>query len=413
MQAVVLNDIIKGEWSKMLSRFLVSHFIKDHKRSDSSQIRGKYGYLSGIVGILANILLFAVKIVTGLVINSIAVIGDAFNNLMDAASSLVTIIGFKLAGKPADQEHPFGHQRLEYIAGLIISFLIILVGYELFKSSAERIINPVLVNFSIPAFLIIILALLAKSWLFFFNRFLSRSIDSKALLATAYDSLSDLFATGCIGLSLLASLFTDFPFDGYVGVIVSLVILYSGFSLIKETISPLLGEAPEQELVATISEKILSYDKVQGIHDLVVHTYGPGKYMASIHVELPASEDVLEMHEYIDMIENRVAKDMGILLTIHMDPLNLDSEEIRRMQNELSKILKELPKVLSFHDFRIVGKGERENLVFDIVVRNGTRKEEEEALYQAINQKVKTRHPYYNCVITFDQNDMLVDNNLQ
>lgn len=391
----------------MLSKLLVNRFIKKNDQLETSDVRGQYGYLSGIVGILANIVLFAVKFTTGILINSIAFIGDAFNNLADAASSLVTIIGFKLAGKPADEEHPFGHGRLEYIAGLIVSFLIILVGYELLKSSFDRILHPVTVNFNLPAFLIIVLAILVKTWLFFFNHYLSRTIDSKALLATAYDSLSDMIATGCIGLSLVASLFTAVPLDGYVGLLVAGIILYSGISLTRETISPLLGEVPEQELIAGISRKILSYEKVAGIHDLIVHSYGPGKYMASIHVELPANVDIIEMHEYIDLIERRVSKELGILLTIHLDPLNVDSQAVMEMQEELSQILREFPEVLSFHDFRIVGKGEKENLVFDVVVKIGLCDAEKRKLRQAITGKVQEKHPYYHCVITFDQHDML------
>jgi cation diffusion facilitator family transporter len=393
----------------MLSRFFVTRFIKDHTRTELPEVRGKYGYLSGAVGILANIVLFAIKLTMGLIINSIAFIGDAFNNLTDAASSLITILGFKLASKPADEEHPFGHGRLEYIAGLIVSFLVLLVGYELLKSSIDRIMHPMPAQFSLPAFLIIIFAILTKGWLFLFNRFLSREINSKALLATAYDSLSDMIATGCIGLSLIASLFTSFPFDGYVGLIVSAIILYSGITLIKETINPLLGEAPEQEIIVKISEKIRSYEKVVGIHDLIVHTYGPGQYMASIHVEIPVTQDIMEMHEYIDMIERQVAKELGLLLTIHMDPLNVDSEEVIKMQGELTQILKEFPEVLSWHDFRIVGKGTKENLIFDVVVKFGTGQEAEKELRKVITQKVQEKHPYYHCVITFDQNDMLMN----
>ncbi len=392
----------------MFSLFLVRSFIKDHDKTKLPEVRSKYGYLSGIVGILANIILFAVKLATGLIINSIAFIGDAFNNLTDAASSLVTMIGFKLANRPADEEHPFGHGRLEYIAGLLVSFLIILVGYELLKSSFERILHPMAVDFNLPAFLIIIIAILIKSWLFLFNRFISRTIDSKALLATAYDSLSDMISTACIGLSLIASLFTNYALDGYVGLLVAVIIMYSGISLTKETISPLLGEVPEQELIDQISQKIRSYEKVAGIHDLIVHTYGPGKYMASIHVEIPSNLDIIEMHEYIDMIERQVAKELDILITIHMDPLNIDSEDYKQMAEELEIILEEFPEVLSFHDLRIVGKGQKENLVFDVVVKKGVTREEEKKLRQAITEKVQQQHRDYYCVITFDKNDMLM-----
>lgn len=396
----------------MLSRFLVRCFIANWERTDLPQVRAKYGSLSGSVGIIFNIILFAIKLIIGLVINSIAFIGDAFNNLTDAASSIVTIIGFKLAGKPADEEHPFGHGRIEYIAGLIVSFLIILVGYELFKSSVERIINPVSVSFSLPALIIVIVALIIKGWLFLFNRFLSKAINSKALLATSVDSLSDMIATSCIGISLIASLFTAFPLDGYVGLIVAGIILYSGYSLTKETISPLLGEVPQQELINDISRKVRSYEKVVGIHDLIVHSYGQGQYMASIHVELPANQGILEMHEYIDEIERQVAKELGILLTIHLDPQNVDSKEIMEMQEELKQILEDFfPEVLSFHDFRIVGKGERKNLLFDLVVKNSMSKGAQKALRLDIVGKIQERYPYNNCVITFDQTDMLINNN--
>ncbi len=391
----------------MFSQLIVKRFISDSTKTQLREVRSRYGYLSGIVGILANLILFAVKLTTGIIINSIAFIGDAFNNLSDAASSLVTVLGFKLASKPADEEHPFGHGRIEYIAGLIVSFLVILVGYELFKSSVNRIMHPVLTQFSLPAFLIVVFAILVKTWLFLFNRFLSQAIDSKALLATAIDSFSDMIATGCIGVSLIASLVTKFPLDGYVGLIVSAIILYSGISLTKDTISPLLGEAPDQELILKISQKISSYEGVLGIHDLIVHTYGPGRYMASIHVEILANQDIMEMHEYIDRIERQVARDLGILLTIHMDPLNVDSEEVVEMQVELTEILNQFPEVLSCHDFRVVGKGERKNLIFDVVVKQGTGLEREKKLRKEINEKVRDNHPDHNCIITFDQNDML------
>ncbi|MBZ4653710.1 MAG: czcD 2 [Peptococcaceae bacterium] len=387
----------------MLSQFLVKAFIRDYQKTQKPEVRSKYGYLGGVVGILANLLLFAVKLTTGLALNSIAFIGDAFNNLTDVASSLVTILGFRLAGKPADEEHPFGHGRLEYIAGLIVSFLVILVGYELIKSSLDRILHPVPVTFSLPAFLIIIFAILTKGWLSLFNRYLARAIDSQALSATSFDSLSDMISTGCIGLSLLASLWTSFPLDGYVGIIVSGIILYSGISLTKETISPLLGEVPEQELVENITKKVLSYEGITGVHDLIVHSYGPGRHMASIHAEVPSNRDIMELHELIDHVERQVSKELGIVLTIHMDPVNVDSEELMRMQEEVAQILQEFPQVQSFHDFRIVGKNEKENLIFDVVVKSGMSKEEEKELRKAITRKVQEKHPYFFCIITIDK----------
>ena len=386
---------------------MVRKLIKNYERTDLSEVRDRYGFLSGIIGILANFLLFVIQLVTGLIINSIAFIGDAINNLSDATSSIITIIGFKLAGKPADKEHPFGHGRIEYIAGLIVAFFIILVGYELLKSSISRIFNPVEVIFSWPALFVLLLSILIKLWLFLFNRFLAKAIDSQALLATSYDSFTDMIAMGCIGISLVSSLFTKFPLDAYAGIIVAGIILFTGVSLAKETISPLLGEVPDNNLITKIKERILSYEKVAGIHDLIVHSYGPGKYMASIHVELPADQDIIAMHEYIDEIERHVAEELDLLLTIHLDPLNLDSAELSRMQDELGRILEKFPAVLSFHDLRIVGKREKENLVFDIVIPKGLKKEEKKKLVQDINHEVQKLHPYYNCVITIDENDML------
>lgn len=392
----------------MLHSFLLKTFVKDYAATDRPEVRSRYGYLSGTVGILANIVLFAVKLTVGLLINSIAFIGDALNNLSDVFSSVVTIIGFKLAAKPADEDHPFGHGRLEYIAGLIVSFLVILVGYELLKSSIDRVMHPQPVDFSLPAFLIVAAALIVKGWLFLFNRFLSREIASAALLATAYDSLSDMISTACIGLSLLAALFSDIALDGYAGLLVSAIIIYSGISLTKETISPLLGETPEQEIIDKISHKILSYETVMGIHDLIVHTYGPGRHMASVHVEIPANMDIMEMHEYIDMIEHQVSRELGILLTIHMDPLNVDKEEYQIIAADLAVILADFPEVLSFHDLRLVGKGEKQNLVFDVVIRQGLSRIAENNLRKVICDQVRQRHTGFNCVISFDKTDMSV-----
>ncbi|MDR3271343.1 MAG: cation diffusion facilitator family transporter [Peptococcaceae bacterium] len=390
----------------MLSKALIRIFI-GRTAPERLKARERYGLLSGAVGIGVNTLLFVIKLATGLFINSIAFIGDAFNNLTDAASALVTLISFKIASKPADKEHPFGHARVEYIAGLIVSFLVILVGYELFKSSLGRILHPVQVSFSLPALGIVVLALLVKGWLFLFNHTLAREIHSQALLATAWDALSDMFATACIGLSLCASLLTALPLDGYAGLLVAGVILYSGVKLTKDTISPLLGEAPQTSLIQQISKKILSYEEVRGIHDLIVHSYGPGQYMASIHVELAADLGVLAMHEYTDRIERQMAQELGLTLTIHLDPLNPDSAEIQHMQEELTEILQAFPQVLSFHDFRMVGQGETENLLFDLVVHPGMSREEIRQLRQAVADQVRERHPQYFCVISVDQNDML------
>ncbi|MFY9173877.1 MAG: cation diffusion facilitator family transporter [Peptococcia bacterium] len=387
----------------MLSKLLVKRFIANHQDTNNNEIRKKYGVLSGIVGIILNLLLFVSKLFAGLVVNSIAMIADAFNNLSDVASSFVTVFGFVMAGKPADEEHPFGHGRYEYIAGMIISFLVILIGYEFFKSSLQRILNPSPVEYSHLALLILIASILAKGWLFFFQRHLARAISSTTLNASSFDSVSDVISTSCVLLSLLISQWTTFPIDGYIGIIVALLIIYAGISLTKETISPLLGEPAPQELVDALLTKVHSYPGIHNTHDLIIHNYGTGQYLASLHVEVPANVDIMEIHETIDQIEQEVNRDLNVLLSIHMDPINLDSVEYQQSFQEISKIIAKFPEVLSFHDLRLVGQGENKNILFDIVVRPGLSPKRTQDLKSQITAQVKKIHPNYDCIIDVDQ----------
>lgn len=383
--------------------FLVRTFIKDYTNTGNPEIRKRYGYLGGTVGIAANILLFAVKFLSGLIVNSIAVMADSFNNLSDAASSIVTILGFYVAGKPPDEKHPFGYGRIEYIAGMIVSFLIILLGYEFFKSALSRILNPVPLRFYLPAFVILLVSILVKGWLARFNKQLGAAIGSHALEATALDSISDMISTACVALSLLASRWTDFPLDGYIGVIVAVIIFYSGIKSTRETISPLLGEESSAELIREIRETVLEYEGIKGVHDLIIHSYGPGRQMVSLHAEVSSDHDLMDLHELIDRVEREVAHKLNILLTIHMDPLNTSSGESVRLQEELRTVLNLFPQVLSFHDFRFVGRGDTLNLLFDIVVKPGMKESEKAELRRGINQKMREIHPGYTCVITVDQ----------
>lgn len=389
----------------MFSRFLIKIFIKNHKDVKDEKVRISYGLLGGIVGIIVNFLLFIVKLTIGYIANSIAVTADAFNNLSDSASSLITIIGFKLSNRPADEEHPFGHGRIEYLSALIVAFMVMLVGFQFIKSSFTRILNPTVVKFEIIPFILIILSILTKIWISTFNSYIGKQINSSALKASSLDALGDVITSSCVALSLLASKWTTVPIDGYIGIIVALVILYSGFKLVKETLNPILGEAPEAELVEAIKTGVLSYDHISGVHDLIIHNYGPGKCMASIHAEVPANINIVQIHDIIDIAEKELSSKLNIYLVIHMDPINVDDTEIHKTKGQLVELLKEFPIIKSMHDFRVVGEGSNKNLIFDIVIDSSKKisSKDEFSLKNSICEKVKKSYTNYNCVITIDK----------
>lgn len=387
----------------MITSLLIRLFIPNYQDTVNAEVRKKYGILGGAIGILVNVLLFALKLLAAISANSIAIMADAFNNLSDAASSVVTIFGFVLAGKPADREHPFGHGRLEYIAGLIVSFMVILIGYEFFKSSLERILHPAPIQFSYLALAVLTLSILAKGWLAYFSRRLGLAVNSQALSASSYDSISDVVSSGCVALSLIISRWTVFPLDGYIGLAVAGIIFYAGINLTRQTISPLLGESAPRELAKEIEAKVTSYPGILNTHDLVIHNYGPGQYMASIHAEVPAAMDIMEIHELIDKVEREVAKDLNIVLTIHMDPLNQDSDEYKKSYREITEILGSFPEISSFHDLRLIGKGKKKNIVFDIVVKPELKPEDIQEVVDRLIRSVNTLHPQYGCVIDVDK----------
>lgn len=383
----------------MFTQWLVKKFVPE----SSKNLRQRYGYLGGAVGIVVNLSLFIIKFVIGLLINSVSITADAFNNLSDLGSSIVTIMGFKIADKPADKDHPFGHGRGEYIAGLIVSFGVMLVGFQFIKTSADRIMHPYKLTFELIPFLILVLSIGIKAWLGGFYTSISKIISSGTLNATSFDSYSDVIVTTCVAASLLISKFTSFPLDGYIGVLVSLFIMYSGFTLVKNTISPLLGESPDPELVKSIISKVDSYEGIIGVHDIIVHCYGAGKYISSLHAEIPSNIPVMKAHEIIDRIEHEVSKELEILLVIHMDPVNTDDQEIISTKKEIEDILYKNAGIESIHDFRIVGEGSQKNILFDIVITNDIKAGKESELIDKIKNDVLKKYPDYNLKINVDR----------
>lgn len=388
----------------MLSNFLVKTFVKNSDNIKDTKVRNAYGTLGGVIGIIINSLLFLIKFSVGMIVGSIAISADAFNNLSDAASSVITIVGFKMANKPADAEHPFGHGRIEYLSALVVAFMVMLVGLQFVKSSIERILNPTTITFDLIPFILLLVSIGFKVWLAMFNKFIGNRINSSALKAAATDALGDVFTSSTVVISFLLAKFTDFPLDGYIGVIVALAILYAGFNLVKETLNPLLGEAPDPELVSDICEKILSYEHITGVHDLIVHNYGPGRVIASIHAEIPANIDIMEIHNAIDKAEREVSRELNIHLVVHMDPICVITDEIKDAWDCVEKILRKYPEIKSMHDFRVVGEGDIKNLIFDIVVdpTNIKSKSNENKLIGEITDSIKSEHPQYRSVITID-----------
>ncbi len=344
-------------------------FIKNYENVNSPSVRASYGNLSGITGIVLNLCLFVAKLTAGVLTSSISVVADAFNNLSDAGSSLVTFFGFRLANRPADKEHPFGHGRYEYLTGLIISFLILLVGMELLKSSVEKILNPEAVtSMNMISVIILIISIAVKLWMFYFNKILSKKINSSALKATATDSLSDSIATSIVLIGLVFSQLTKINIDGYLGVAVAVFIFIAGIKTLKESISPLLGTPPEKEFVADIKRTVLEDDMIVGLHDLMVHDYGPGRCIISLHAEISDQEDLLKAHDKIDLIEKKLETKFNCMATIHMDPIASDDEYTLALKGKIVSRLLLINKDFSVHDFRIVQGDTHTNVIFDLVV---------------------------------------------
>ncbi len=347
---------------------LVRLFVKNSKDIKDAKVREQYGKLSGIVGIIANTLLSFLKVLAGIIFRSVSVIADGLNNMSDATSSLVTFIGFKLSGRPADKEHPFGHARMEYVSGLVVAFFIFIVGFDLFKTSIGKIITPEETIFSLFSVIILVFSIVLKLWLYFFNHKISKIISSSTLEATAIDSRNDTLMTTAVLISSIIIKFTGFNIlDGILSLLIALFIIISAIKLISETLSPILGEAPNKELVRDILKKLKSYEGVLGVHDLMVHDYGPNRCFCSVHVEMDAKSDILKSHDICDNIERDFLND-NITLVVHLDPIVTDDEETNELRKMTARVIASLDSGISMHDFRVVKGYTHTNLIFDIVV---------------------------------------------
>ena len=386
-----------------MTDFLVHKFIKDSTNIESTEVRTRYGMLASVVGIFCNVLLFSVKLTIGLILSSLAVTADAFNNLSDAASSIISFIGVKMAGKPADAEHPFGHGRIEYIAALIVSFLVIEVGFTFFKSSISKILHPEEIRFDLVPFIILILSILVKLWMAFFNNKLGKRIDSKVMLATAADSLGDVITTSATVLSIIICHFTSINVDAIAGLIVSAIVIWSGISIAKDTLEPLIGERIPAELYQKITDIVESYDGIVGTHDLIVHNYGPNRSMATIHAEVPNDVNIEVSHEIIDKIERDVKKDLNILLVIHMDPVEMRDEEVLSLREKTSRIVHALDPELNFHDFRVLKENEQRNLIFDLVVPDSYSEKDANRVMHQLVSLLHEMDEHVECIITLDR----------
>lgn len=389
-----------------MSNLLIKLFVKNHEDIKNITVRTNYGNLGSIVGIICNLFLCVLKITIGSITGSISITADGLNNLSDMGSSVITIIGFKLAGKPADSDHPFGHGRMEYISAFTVAFLIFLVGFELLKSSITALIQGVSSpTYSLWAVIILAVSILIKFWMFLFNRKIGKKINSNSLIATAQDSLNDMITTAVILLSAGATYVFDISFnlDAVMGIAVAIFILFSGYNTAKETLNSILGGPPEKELIDDIKTTVLSFKEFVGIHDLIVHNYGPGRQFASVHVEVPQDVDIVKCHEQIDLCEKLVNEKLDILLVIHMDPIDVNNKVVTNTKKQVAKGLKIIDENLTLHDFRMTPKSDtRTNLIFDVVIPANLKISEKE-LEHKICEMAKLVNPTFCCVITFDR----------
>ena len=384
-----------------MTSLLIRLFIKNAAAIENTAVRAAYGKLAGFVGIVCNLLLFAVKLIAGTLSGSVSITADALNNMFDASSSIIGLLGFKLAAKPADADHPYGHARYEYISGLLVAVLILYIGIELLKSSFAKVVSPTSVTFNWLTVAILVLSVFVKLWMALFNKTVGKKIHSQTLIATAADSRNDVIATTAVLLAMLVSHYAHFELDGYVGIAVAIFILYSGVGLVRETLDPILGRAPDPDFVEEIRKRIMENDGVLGTHDLMVHDYGPGCQFSSVHVEVAAEADVLTMHDMIDNIERAFLNEYGLHMVIHMDPIITADEAIGDVRHRLAEKVTAIDERLSIHDLRIVPGTTHTNLVFDCVVPPDFSMSNAE-LRERISTAAKEIDPSYFCVITVE-----------
>ncbi len=385
-----------------MTQFIIRKFIPDAENVKDAQVRERYGIVSGIVGLLCNFFLFAVKLCIGLATASISVAADAVNNLSDGLSSLISVIGFKLAGKAPDSKHPFGYGRTEYLAGLAVAFLIGLVGIEFAKSSIERILHPSPILFSPVLLVILALSMLVKLWMGAFNRELGHRIDSPVLLAAMQDSINDVVTTTVVLVGMAASRFTDVPIDGYVGLIVAAFILWSGIGIARDTLNPLIGQAADPDIAQNIESIVLEFNGIIGVHDLIVHNYGAGKFLASLHAEVPDTANFVAIHEVVDEAEKEVWKRTGVFLVIHMDPISVNDARVDHFRTLADAVITRVDSRLTMHDFRVVDGDRQINLIFDVVAPFEYQGEKRTTLLQDIRKGLRARDKRFNAVITVD-----------
>lgn len=385
-----------------MTQFLIKSFVKNYENSEDEKVRMSYGTLSGCVGIAVNVILSVFKMLFGKITNSISITADGLNNLFDAVSSVISLVGFKISGKPADKEHPFGHGRVEYISALVLAFLIIHTGIDLVSDSIKGFRDPSAVVFGIPAAVVLVASILMKIWLAFFNTKIGKAINSVTVDAVVKDSIGDIAATLCTLIALVASKFTSLPIDAVMGLVVSLVIIYAGVGVVKDTLVPLLGEPPAEETVKAIEELVMSYDGIEGIHDLVLHSYGHSKVMGSLHAEVPADRDIMESHDIIDNIESEIRKKLGFEISIHMDPILVNDERTDTLKSFIIETVKEIDEKITIHDFRVVDGPTHTNLIFDAVLPYSVKMTEED-FKKLVSEKIRNKDKAYFAVINIDR----------
>ena len=385
-----------------MTNLLVRLFVKDRDNLADRDVRNAYGRLSGLVGIFTNVILVLGKLFIGAISGSIAIIADAFNNITDVVSSVLTVAGFKLASKPPDKGHPYGHGRYEYVTGLLIAFLTLVVALEFIKTSILRILNPSPISFSWVALIILVISILTKIWLAVFNTKLGKKIDSTAMAATALDSMSDVGATSVTLIALILSKFTSFPVDGFAGILVALFILYSGVNIARETLDLLIGKRPDRKLIDEIEKRVVSYDGIIGIHDVMVHNYGPGSYIATAHAEVSAAGNMLELHDVIDCVEKDIFEELQVHLTLHMDPIDVEDARTIELRDQVLAIVQSIGPKMSIHDFRMVSGESHTNLIFDVAVPWGCELSDEN-IKKEIQEKISSMNKKYYLVMEIDK----------
>lgn len=384
-----------------MTKLLVRLFIKDSENYSDKKVRTAYGVLSSITGIVLNLILAGAKYAAGVISGSISITADAINNLSDAGSSIVSFFGVKISAKPPDKDHPYGHGRVEYISAFIVSFFVLFMGVELLKDSVGKIINPEPVKFSFLSLAILVISILCKLWLGVFNKNLGKKINSAPMMAVMKDSFSDCLATGVAAVSIIVSAFSDINIDGYLGVVVAVFIFIAGFDILKETLGDILGRPPEAEFVEEITEKIMSYPHVCGVHDMIIHDYGPSCRFASVHAEVPSDEDIMELHDIIDGIERDIYNEYGMLTSIHMDPVVINDERINELKKITQDSVSRIDERLSIHDFRVVEGPSHTNLIFDVLLPSDMKCSNRE-ICQKIEDELSKIDERFFCVITVD-----------